>query len=129
GRRRMLPHRADAIDEMLGPAIAKVVAIDARDHDVSELQRGNRPRQIDGLLGVERKRASVPDVAEWTAARAKRAHDHERGGAFAEALADVRARCFFAHRVQMVLAQNALDVVEAGRAWRASAYPRGLLEP
>src|SRR5690606_11460025 len=52
-----------------------------------------------------------------------------RGGALAEALADVGARGFLAHRVQLVLAQDLLDLVEAagGRA-RPHADPFGLAQ-
>src|ERR1700682_313083 len=124
----MLSHGTDTVDEMLRAAIAQVVAIDAGDHDIAKLQRGDGLGQIQRLLRIERQRASVSDVAERAAARAKLAHDHERRRAFAEALADVRAGCFFANRVQVVLAQDALDVVEARRGWRSHAYPRGLLQ-
>jgi hypothetical protein len=55
----------------------------------------------------------VADVAERAAPGADVAHDHEGGGALAEALADVRAGGFLAHRVQLVLAQDLLDLVEA----------------
>src|SRR5690606_20390558 len=60
---------------------------------------------------------------------ARVAHDHERGGAPAEALADIRARRFLAHGVQAVFAQDLLDLVEA-RAVRAGAHadPVGLLQ-
>ncbi|MNT13892.1 hypothetical protein D3C72_1488750 [compost metagenome] len=68
-------------------------------------------------------------VAERAAAGALVAHDHERGRALAEALADIRAGGFFAHRVQLVLAQDLLDLVEArGGAARLHANPLGLLE-
>ncbi len=127
-RRRALADRADAIDEMPRAAVAQVVAIDARDDDVREPQRRDRLRQIGGLLGVERQRAAVTDVAERAAPRADVAHDHERRGAFGEALADVRARGFLAHRVQVVLAQDLLDLAEARRRRRARADPLGLLQ-
>src|SRR6266851_1596986 len=128
-RRRMLTHGADTIDEMLRAAVAQVVAIDAGDHDIAKFQRGNRLGQVQRLFGIERQRTSVSDVAERTAACAKLAHDHERRRTFAEALADVRAGCFFANGMQIVLPQDALDVVKAGRGWRSRAYPRGLLQP
>ena len=44
------------------------------------------------------------------AARADLAQDHEGGGAVAEALVDVRAAGFLAHRDQAVLAQLALEL-------------------
>jgi hypothetical protein len=57
---------------------------------------------------------AVADVAERAAPGALVAHDHEGRGALAEALADVRAGGFLADRVQLVLAQDLLDLVEAG---------------
>ena len=65
------------------------------------------------LVGVERLGPAVGDVAERAAARAQVAQDHEGRGALAEALADVRAGGFLAHRVQLLLAQDLLDLVEA----------------
>jgi hypothetical protein len=50
-------------------------------------------------------------------------------GALAEALADVRARRFLAHGVQVVLAQDLLDLEEARAAAGAHADPVGLLQP
>ena len=114
---------------MLRAAVTQIVAIDAGDHDVAKLQRGNCLGQVQRLFGIEWQRTSVSDVAKRTASRAKLAHDHERRRAFAEALADVRAGCFFANGMEIVLPQDALDVVKAGRGWRPRAYPRGLLQP
>src|SRR6478736_6323613 len=108
----MRANGADAIDEVRSAAVPQIVAIHARDDDVAQAERGNRPREIDGLVGIERQRTAVPDVAERAAPRADVAHDHERGRALAEAFADVRARRFLANRVQTVLAQDPLDFVE-----------------
>ena len=47
-------------------------------------------------------------------------------GALAEALADVGAARFLAHRVQAVLAQDALDLLEALAVAEAHANPVGL---
>jgi hypothetical protein len=65
------------------------------------------------LVHIQRVGPAMADVAERAAARALVAHDHEGGRALAEALADVRAAGFLAHRVQLVLAQDLLDLVEA----------------
>ena len=92
GLRRQLARLADAVDEVAGAAVAQVVAVDAGDDHVLELQRRDRPRQVLRLAGVQRVGAAVADVAERAAARALVAHDHERGGALAEAFADIRAR-------------------------------------
>ena len=70
--------------------------------------------RLQRLVDVERIGPAVADVAERAAPGALVAHDHEGRGALAEALADVRARGFLAHRVQLVLAQDLLDLVEAG---------------
>src|SRR5258708_12679556 len=58
------------------------------------------------------------------------AEDHKGRGALAEALADVGARGFLAHRVKIVLAEDLLDLVET-RAGRGGAHadPLGLCEP
>ena len=81
--RRVQAHGADAVDEMLRAAVAQVVAVHARDHDVAKLQRRDRLREVDGLVRVERQRPAVADVAERAAPRADVAHDHERRGALA----------------------------------------------
>src|SRR2546428_4960513 len=65
------------------------------------------------LFRIGRKRPPVRDVAERAAPRADIAEDHEGRGALAEALGDVRAGGFLAHRVQFLLAQDALDRVKA----------------
>src|SRR5688572_24576953 len=79
------------------------------------------------LLGIRRERPAMRDIAEGAAARADVAEDHERRRALAEALGDVRARSFLADGVQFLLAQDALDVVEARvRAGGAHADPRRL---
>ena len=54
GARRPLAHRADAVDEMLRAAVPQVVAIDAGDDDVRELQRGDGVSQMRRLLGIGR---------------------------------------------------------------------------
>src|SRR5207244_1479585 len=81
------------------------------------------------LLGIGRQRLAVADVAERATPGAQVAEDHESRGALAEALADIGAGGFFAHGVQLVLAQDLFDLVEArGVAAGLDAYPRGLLE-
>ena len=85
--------------------------------------------QIKRLIGVERVGAPVADVAKRAAPRAFVAHDHEGRGAVAETLADIRARGFFAHRVQVVLTQDVFDLVEArGRRACFDPNPFGLLQ-
>ena len=111
--RRALAHRAYAVLEMPRAAVAQIVAVDARDDDVLELQRRDRFGKMQRFLGIGRKRPAVRDVAERAAARAQVAEDHESRRAFAETLADVGARRFLAHRMELVLAQDLLDFLEA----------------
>jgi hypothetical protein len=86
------------VDEVLRTAVAKIVTVDAGDHHVTQFERGNRLGQIGRLIDVERQRPPVRHIAKRAAPGADIAHDHERRGALAEALADVRARRFFADR-------------------------------
>ena len=53
-RRRGLTHRTDAVDKMLGAAVAQIVAIHAGDHHVLELERLDRIRQMARLFGIGR---------------------------------------------------------------------------
>src|SRR5690606_29685562 len=65
------------------------------------------------------------------APRADVAHDHEGRRALAETFVDVGAGGFLAHRMQLVLAQRVLDLVDAldlGARAEADADPVRLLE-
>ena len=126
---RKLADLPDALYEMAGAAVAQVIAIHAGDDHVFQAQLGDGAGQIQGLILVQRVGAAVAHVAERATACALVAHDHEGGRAVAEAFADVRARGFFAHRVELALAQNLLDLVEA-RGGRAGldADPLGLFQ-
>jgi len=111
------------------PAVAQVVAVHAGNDGVLQPHLGNGARQVGGLVLVQRVGAAVAHITERAAARALVAHDHEGGGAAAETFANVGARGFFADGVQLVGAQDVLDLVEA-RGGRAGfdADPLGLLE-
>ena len=114
---------------MAGATIAQVVTVHTGDHHVAELERGDRPGQVLGLVHVQRVGPAMADVAERAAPRALVAHDHERGRALAEAFADVGATGLFAHRHQLVGAQHILDFIEArGRAAGLDPDPVGFLE-
>src|SRR2546428_7886535 len=52
-------------------------------------------------------------VAERAATGADVAHDHEGGGAFTKAFADVRAAGLFTYGVQLLLTQDLFDLEEA----------------
>ena len=116
GARRGFADGADDIDEVLGPAVAQVVAVDAGDDDIIQLQRRHRVGQFARLVRVGRQRLAVADVAERAAPGADVAKDHEGRRAAPEAFADVRAGGFLADRVQLLLAQHRLDFAEAAGA-------------
>ncbi len=127
--RRLLAHLTDAIHEVTRTAIAKIIAVDAGDHHVLQFQSRDRGRQVVRFVGVEWVRTAMSDIAKRAASRALVTHDHERGRAVTEALADVRARGLLAHRMQAVLTQDLLDLVETrGRRSCLHADPFGLLQ-
>jgi len=105
---------ANAIYKVLSATIAQVVAVNAGDDDVFELEIGDGLGQFDRLVSIQRVRAAVADIAKRAAPGALVAHDHEGGGALAKAFTDVGATGFFAHRHQFVLAQHVLDFVKTG---------------
>ena len=107
---RRLARLADAVDEVLGTAVAQVVAIDAGDDHVLQAHVGDGACQALGFARIRRLGPAMGDVAETAAARAHVAQDHEGGGAVAEALVDVRAAGVLAHGDQAVLAQLGLEV-------------------
>jgi Ca2+:H+ antiporter len=113
GGGRGLANRPDAVDEVLGAAVAQVVTVDAGDHHVLESHIGHRLGEVARLVDVERQGLAVADVAERAAPGADVAHDHEGRRALAEALADVGTGGFFADGVQLLLAQDLLDLAEA----------------
>ena len=125
---RELAHGTDAVGEVACAAVAQVVAVHAGDDHVLELQRSDGAREVAGLLGIRRQRLAVRDIAERAAARAQVAQDHESRRALAEAFADVGTARFFAHGVQAVFAQDALDFLEALAVAQAHADPVGLRE-
>ncbi len=65
-------------------------------------------------------------IAEGTTAGTDVSHNHEGGGAAGKALAQVRAGCFFTNAVQLVFAQELLDVFHLGRGRNTYANPIGL---
>src|SRR5690606_5258620 len=120
---------ADAFHKVSRATVAQIVAVDRRDHHVRQLHGGNASRQVYWLVDVEWIGPAVTDITERAATGALVAHDHERGRTLAEALADVRTRRLFADCMQVVFAQNALDIVKARARRRGpDANPVGLLQ-
>ncbi|MNC05602.1 hypothetical protein D3C75_530910 [compost metagenome] len=122
---RQLADLAQAIDKVLGAAVAQIVTVHRGDHHVLQAQLGDGHGQVHRLVGVQRLGPAMADIAERTATGADVAHDHEGRGATGEALAQVRAGRLFADAVQLVLAQQLLDAVDLGRDRHAHANPVG----
>ena len=109
GLRRLPAHFLNAFHKMLGTPIAEIIAIHAGDHDIAKLQRSDGLGKIDRLMDVKRIWPPMANITKWATACAFIAHDHEGGGALAEALPDIWAGGFFADCVQIVFAQNIFD--------------------
>ena len=70
--------------------------------------------RLAGSSTIQRVRAAVAHIAKGAAAGALVTHDHEGGRALAKTLANVGAGGrLFTDRVQLVLAQDVLDLVKA----------------
>jgi len=110
GAGRARADRGDAVHEVLGTAIAQVVAVHAGDHHVPQPHVGHRVAQVHRLGRIRRLGTAVGHVAERAAAGTDLAEDHEGRRAVAEALVDVRAAGLLAHGDQPVLAQLRLEV-------------------
>ncbi len=112
GLRAVLADLLDAVGEVLGTAVPQIVAVHRGDHHVFEPHLLDGQRQLLRLLRIQRQRTAVGHVAEGAAAGTDGAHDHEGRGAVVEALRQVGAGSLFTHRVQLVFAQGALDVLD-----------------
>src|SRR5690606_37425317 len=77
------------------------------------------------LEGVDGAGASGGDRAEPAGAGAGVAEDHERGGAAAPAVPDVRAVGLLAHGMEFLLAHERLQLLETGPRIVADLEPGG----
>src|SRR5438105_2440463 len=102
---------ADGAGKDLGPAVAKVVAVDAGDDRVTQAELGDRLSHAKRLGQVELGRAARGDRAEPAGAGADRAQDHEGRGPPVPAVVDVRALRLFADRVQALAANELLQLL------------------
>ena len=99
--------RAHGAGPVLGAAIGQVVAVDRGDDDVAQAHARGGRGDLARLERVERIAALARvDGAVAAGARAGVAHDLERRGAAAPALADVRAAGLLADRVQAVASRT-----------------------
>src|SRR3546814_13665752 len=92
---RSLARLLDAGREVSGTAVLQIVAIDAGDDHVTQAHVADRLGEMARLVGIQRIRPAVRNIAERAATCADVAHDHERRRALAEALPEEigRAAC------------------------------------
>src|SRR4051812_19696244 len=124
--RRLAADLADDADERAGAVVGQVVAVDARDHRVAEPHPRDRPRDAGRLERVVPRRLAGLDVAEAAPARARVAEDHERRRPAVPAVADVRAGRLLADGVEVLVADEPVELAVARAARRAGLEPRGL---
>ena len=96
GARAQFADGFDAIGKMASATVAQVVAVNRGNHHVFQFQCGHGFSQVFWLIRVEWVRTAMTHIAEWATAGTNVTHDHEGCRAFAEALANIWARGFFA---------------------------------
>ena len=97
---------ADRGGEMRGASVGEVVAVHRRHDNMLKPERGDRFGHMLRLRLIQRAGHTGLHIAEGAGARAGVAHDHHGGVALFPALADVRAACLLADRVQAVFAHD-----------------------
>jgi hypothetical protein len=103
--RQRLLHLPDSFGEMRRAAVPQIVAIHARDDDVSQLHPGRHTSDVRRLEGVELHLVNT-GVAFWHGTKtaspgAKIPENHEGRCAPVEAVVNIRTPGRFAHRVQI----------------------------
>src|SRR5207244_3152911 len=96
--------------EHLGATVRQVVAVHAGDHHVPQPHTLHGCREAHRLTAVEGGRGPVGDRAIRTVPGADVAQDHEGGGAVLPALADVGAMRLLAHRVELEIPHQVLEL-------------------
>ena len=123
GTRAQFAYGFDAIGKVASTAVAQVIAVNRGNHHIFQFQSGHGFRQVFWLFRIEWVRAAMTHIAEWASTGTNVTHDHEGCRAFAETLANVWARSFFANRVQFLFTQNAFDFHELTAARELGADP------
>ena len=116
----------DGLGPVAGAAVLEVVAVDAGDDGVLEVERrqglGHPPR----LVGVGRQRPAGGDVAEPARPGADVAQDHDGQRPPAPALADVGAAGALAHGVEALLVDQGLGLEEGRLGGQLDLDPLGV---
>jgi hypothetical protein len=118
--RHALMYRPDRHGEKLGAAVLAVVAVHAGDDGMAQPHHYHRLRHPARLIHIHFQRRALLHRAKSAAARAHVAQDHERRRALIPALPNVRAGGRFAHRVELQLLHQRLQlaIVFANRRGR-----------
>src|SRR3954463_6379284 len=124
--RRLAADLPDDADERAGAVVGEVVAVDARHDRVPQAHLGDGPGDPRRLERVVPRRLAGLDVAEPAPAGAGVAEDHERRGAAVPAVADVGARRLLADGVEVLVADEAVELPVARAARRLDLEPRRL---
>ena len=111
GPGRQCPDGLDRGSEHTGAAIGEVVAIDRRDHGVTQAHGSHRLPDAPGFVPVDVATA-LPALhrTEGAGSGADVAEDHECGGPVPPAFGNVRAAGFLTHRVEVLAAHDPLDL-------------------
>jgi hypothetical protein len=97
GFRIEVPGLANAVSEMLGATILKVIPVYRGNHHISEPHFLDRFCQFPRFVGIKLSRLTVGDIAERAATGADVTHDHKSRRAIAEAFAKIWTGRFLTH--------------------------------
>ena len=112
------PQCLDHLDELPGPAIGQVIAVNRGDHDMLKPQLGSRQCDVFRFERIDGARHPGLDVAERTGAGADVTQDHHCGVLFGPAFADIGASRFFAYGIELQVAHQlaGFAIALAGRS-------------
>ena len=125
--RAAVPYGADRLGKMLGPAILKVIAVNAGDHHMFEAKLLHRIRHTPRLERVKRIRPPGGDITEGAAPRADLPHDHHRRMTLAPAFTGIGASRLFTDGDELVLAHDLVGCAIPLARRRLDANPARLL--
>ena len=103
-------HRGDHLDEVAGTTVWEIVAVHRGDHHMAQPHQSHGLCQMIRLIWVKRLGAAMGHITETAAPRADVTHDQECGRALGKAFAQVGAARLLADRVQVVAAQQRLEL-------------------
>src|SRR5215212_7302664 len=117
------PDRCDALREMFGTSIRKIVPVDRGNDEMAQPKLEGRLCKMLRLMWIERPRHPRLDVAEGAGPGAGVAHDHEGRVLLVPALADIRTPGFLAHGNQTVFLDDLASFGISARVRRLHPNP------